>query len=63
MMLRYLGDRHSDDRAEQAGLAIESAVTQLLSEQQYRTADLGGTSSTVEIAEAVVQMLAGACKA
>lgn len=58
MMLRYLGERHSDRRADKAGLAIESAVTQLLAEQAIRTADLGGRSSTLEVAQAVVEILA-----
>jgi 3-isopropylmalate dehydrogenase len=57
-----LGDRHSDDNADQAGLAIEAAVTSLLAERTIRTADLGGTSSTVDVAEAIVQRL-GAFKA
>ncbi len=58
MMLRYLGERHSDRKADEAGLAIESAVTQLLAEQSIRTADLGGSSSTMEVAQAVVAILA-----
>jgi 3-isopropylmalate dehydrogenase len=57
MMLRYLGERHADSNADQAGLAIESAVTSLLAERTTRTADLGGTSSTLEVAEAVTQKL------
>lgn len=57
MMLRYLGERHADSNADQAGLAIESAVTSLLAERTIRTADLGGTSSTLEVAEAVTQRL------
>lgn len=58
MMLRYLGERHSDRTADEAGLAIESAVTRLLTEQSIRTADLGGSSSTMEVAQAVVDILA-----
>ncbi|TWU30690.1 isocitrate/isopropylmalate dehydrogenase family protein [Novipirellula artificiosorum] len=58
MMLRYLGDRHSDPKADAAGKAIESAVMRLLAEQKHRTADLGGTSSTSQVAQAVVDQLA-----
>jgi 3-isopropylmalate dehydrogenase len=58
MMLRYLGDRHSDPKADVAGKAIESAVMRLLAEQKHRTADLGGTSSTSQVAQAVVDQLA-----
>lgn len=58
MMLRYLGERHSDRKADEAGLAIELAVTRLLAEQSIRTADLGGVSSTMEVAQAVVNVLA-----
>jgi 3-isopropylmalate dehydrogenase len=58
MMLRYLSDRHSDPKADTAGKAIESAVMRLLAEQKFRTADLGGTSSTSQVAQAVVDQLA-----
>jgi 3-isopropylmalate dehydrogenase len=37
---------------------IESDVTNVLAEQQARTADMGGTSSTKEVAEAVIRRLA-----
>lgn len=57
MMLRYLSDRHSDTKADVAGRAIESAVMRLLAKQKFRTADLGGTSSTSEVAQAVVEQL------
>jgi 3-isopropylmalate dehydrogenase len=58
MMLRYLGDRHRDDNAEVAGKAIESAVMRLLAEKKFLTADLGGSSSTSQVAQAVVDQLA-----
>jgi 3-isopropylmalate dehydrogenase len=57
MMFRYLGEQHKDRQAEQAGSAIEAAVTRVLAEQSVRTADIGGTSTTVEVAEAVAQEL------
>lgn len=58
MMLRYLGQRHSDQKADEAGLAIELAVKRLLAEESIRTADLGGSSSTREVAQGVVNILA-----
>lgn len=57
MMLRYLGERRADSQADRAGWAIESAVTRILADQSAKTMDLGGTSSTMEVAEAVIEML------
>lgn len=57
MMLEWLGDRHNDDRAKAAASDIERAVQAVLKEGRYRTADIGGNSSTAEVGEAVAATL------
>jgi isocitrate dehydrogenase (NAD+) len=51
MLLRHLGER---DRAT----SVEAAVDRVLAEGEVRTADLGGTASTDEVATAVAAALA-----
>ncbi len=57
MMFDWLGQRHDDENACQAGAAIETAVAQLLKEGKCRTADQGGTTSTAAVSNAVVSMI------
>ena len=52
MMLRHLGELP-------AAVAVETAVDAVLRDGTVRTADLGGSSSTGEIAEAIVAALPG----
>ena len=52
MMLRHLGELS-------AAVAVETAVDAVLRGGTVRTADLGGSSSTGEIAEAIVAALPG----
>jgi isocitrate/isopropylmalate dehydrogenase len=49
-MLRHLGELH-------AAVAVETAVDAVLREGTVRTADLGGSSSTGEVAEAIAAAL------
>ncbi len=58
MMLDWLGDRHNDKSALDAANAIEQAVSKVLSDGEIRTPDIGGTSSTMEVAEAIAAALA-----
>lgn len=51
MMLRHLGESAAAD-------AIEAAIRQLLAKTQIRTADLGGSSSTKEVGEAIASLIA-----
>jgi tartrate dehydrogenase/decarboxylase/D-malate dehydrogenase len=51
MMLRHLGERARAD-------AVEAAVDAVLREGEIRTPDLGGSSSTDEVAAAVADALA-----
>ncbi|MCA9140647.1 MAG: isocitrate/isopropylmalate dehydrogenase family protein [Planctomycetales bacterium] len=57
MMLDWLGQRYSDPVARAAADAIDQAVISVLSEREIRTADLGGTSSTREVASAVADAI------
>ena len=57
MMLDWLGDRHKDNVCMQAADAVEQAVAKLLSDGRIRTPDLGGSSTTIEVAQAVAENL------
>jgi tartrate dehydrogenase/decarboxylase/D-malate dehydrogenase len=50
MLLRHLGEAA-------AARSVEEAVDRVLSEGVIRTPDLGGTASTIEVAEAVASAL------
>ena len=50
LMLDWLGE---SDRA----LTLENALAKVIAKGEVRTYDLGGTASTLEMAEAVVQAL------
>jgi isocitrate dehydrogenase (NAD+) len=50
MMLDYLGEKT-------AATKIETAVIEILKEGKVRTADLGGTATTSEMANAIVAHL------
>jgi isocitrate dehydrogenase (NAD+) len=53
MLLRHLGEHD-------AATAVERAVDDVLERGAVRTADLGGTSTTSEVADAVIQAVVGA---
>lgn len=57
MMLDWLGEKHSDSACTKAAVAIEDAVAHVLKESDIRTPDLGGKSSTNEVAETVGETL------
>lgn len=57
MMLDWLGGRHGDKSARQAAQRIEAAVASVLRAGRFRTADLGGRSTTSDIADAVIHAL------
>lgn len=57
MMLDWLGDRNDDAACSTAGAIVEQAVAKVLAEGRVRTPDIGGTSSTIEVAQAVVSNL------
>ena len=50
MMLDYLGEK-------EAASSIENAIEKTLSNEKFRTKDLGGNSNTIECADAIVRNL------
>lgn len=59
MMLDWLGDKHNDAVCQSAGAALEAAVAQLLKDGDVRTPDIGGKSSTTDVANALASMWPG----
>lgn len=53
MLLHWLGEKHSSVELNDAGVVIQRALQQTISNPQTRTADLGGSLGTVEFADAV----------
>ncbi|MEM7312072.1 MAG: isocitrate/isopropylmalate family dehydrogenase [Planctomycetota bacterium] len=60
MMLDWLGDKKDDATCIAAGKSLEQAVANVLSEGSVRTPDIGGQSSTSDVAAAVAESLASA---
>jgi 3-isopropylmalate dehydrogenase len=58
MMLDWLGERHHDPAATEAGRRVEAAVARVLAEGATLTPDLGGQAGTRAVGEAVLQGLA-----
>ena len=56
MMLDWLGDQHQNKGAKKASILIEKAVAQTLKEG-IKTTDIGGSSSTSEFGNAVVNQM------
>jgi 3-isopropylmalate dehydrogenase len=57
MLLEWLGDRHADPAATEGGRRIRTAVERGLAAGRLLGPDLGGTMSTEEIGERVVQAI------
>ena len=57
MMLEWLSQRQNDSAAGSAARQIEAAVSKILQHGSVRTADIGGCSSTTDVAQAVVEAL------
>jgi 3-isopropylmalate dehydrogenase len=55
MMFDWLGNRHQDAQALEAGRRIEKATETVLAKMQVRTPDLGGKNTTVQMGDAIVQ--------
>lgn len=58
MMLDWLGDKHSNKVCLDAAVTLENAVEKLLEKGEVRTPDIGGTSSTTDVAEAIAKLVA-----
>ncbi|MFG0286835.1 MAG: isocitrate/isopropylmalate dehydrogenase family protein [Rhodopirellula sp. JB044] len=57
MMLDWLGDQHNDPVAIDAAARLETAVAKVLEAGEVRTRDIGGTSSTSDVATAVADAI------
>lgn len=56
MMLEWLAEKHDDEAAMKAGIAIRKAVAEVLA-QGPLTRDLGGQATTAEVTNAVVETM------
>ncbi len=57
MMLDWLGDRNNDSVCIDAAVILENAVAKVLADGRIRTPDIGGSSSTTDVANAIVDAL------
>ncbi|MEX2119206.1 MAG: isocitrate/isopropylmalate dehydrogenase family protein [Pirellulales bacterium] len=62
MLLDWLGEKHGDEAASAAGGRIEAAVASVLADGSLRTPDLGGTSGTRAVGQAVVEAIRSGAK-
>jgi 3-isopropylmalate dehydrogenase len=54
MMLEWLGERHREDRYKEAARELQGAVDEVFRTGDVRTFDIGGTTTTAEVARAVI---------
>ncbi|MDJ0686329.1 MAG: isocitrate/isopropylmalate family dehydrogenase [Alphaproteobacteria bacterium] len=54
MLLRWIGERRSDEALVRAALAVDRAVAAAIDDPKTRTADLGGSAGTEDFTRAVV---------
>ncbi len=57
MMLKWLGDKHDDERAKNSANLLESSVENLLMKRNRLTPDLGGRSTVYEVCDALINEL------
>ncbi|MGQ9513807.1 MAG: 3-isopropylmalate dehydrogenase [Thermoproteota archaeon] len=57
MMFEFLAERHQDRMMFEAASLVESAVAQVLREGKVRTKDIGGSSSTSQVGDTIVQKI------
>ena len=57
MLLSWLGQKHSDPEMEGAGRRIVRAVDRVVEEKRQVTPDLGGSGSTADMTDAVIEAL------
>ena len=57
MMLEWLGQRHDVHACQNAGRRIDQAVARAFAEGRIRTYDMGGSSGTDAVAEAICTMI------
>jgi len=54
-MLDWLAEKHNDSVSEQASRRLWNAILEVLTKKKALTRDLGGESTTTEVAEAVIE--------
>jgi 3-isopropylmalate dehydrogenase len=54
-MLDWIGDKHNDVVCLDAAASLENTVAEVIRDGNVRTPDLGGNSSTIDVAEAVAE--------
>ena len=59
MMLDWLGHRHGVSQCLDAAKLIDKAVEEVFFDGQVRTYDMGGTSSTADLTDAVIEKIKG----
>ncbi|WP_068262523.1 isocitrate/isopropylmalate dehydrogenase family protein [Rubripirellula obstinata] len=57
MMLDWLGDKHDNKICLDAAVTLENAVAKLLEQGEVRTPDIGGSSSTTDVANSVAKLV------
>jgi len=57
MLLDWLGRKRKEPKATEAAALIATAMDQVISEAKHLTRDLGGTASTTEMGDAVVDAI------
>jgi len=59
MMLEFLAERHGDARMAEAAELVEGATVDVLREGRVRTRDVGGSSSTSQVGDAIAERVEG----
>jgi len=57
MLLEWIGEKNKDENLIDAARGIEKAVNSVLSERKIRTPDLGGSSKTEEVGNAIAEKI------
>ena len=57
MMLEWLGDRHREDGYKEAATELQGAVDEVFRGGDVRTFDVGGTTTTTEVARSVIAQI------
>jgi len=57
MLLEWIGEKRGDSRLVAAGKGVDRAVDAVLSESKVRTPDLGGSSTTQQVGDAIAERI------
>jgi isocitrate/isopropylmalate dehydrogenase len=61
LMLEWLGNKFGDDTAARAAERLEQAVSRVLATGEVLTVDIGGTSSTADMVDAISSQIVELC--